>query len=97
VNSWRRFWAWLRPATPPEPDHPGTDDQFRLWRTEAELADARELLASIWLYVDWRYLTRQMTTPQKELWADAVDTSEPDPGPKADRWWTEDRAERGES
>jgi hypothetical protein len=28
MNGLRSFWAWLRPATPPEPDHPGDDDQW---------------------------------------------------------------------
>lgn len=52
----------------------------------------RDLLGSIWLYVDWQYVTRQLTTEQKELWADAVDASgDPDePGPKVDRWWRDD-------
>jgi hypothetical protein len=49
----------------------------------------RELLGSIWLYVDWRYVTKQLTTEQKNLWADAVDTTgDPDfREPKAERWW----------
>jgi hypothetical protein len=49
----------------------------------------RELLWTIWLYVDWRYVTRQLTTEQKELWADAVDQSgDPEEqGQNADRWW----------
>jgi hypothetical protein len=33
------------------------------------------LLASIWRYVDWRYVTRQLTTEQKNRFADAVDAS----------------------
>ena len=32
-----------------------------------------DLLGSIWLYVNWRYVTKQLTTEQKELFADAVD------------------------
>lgn len=43
-------------------------------------------LASLWLYVDWRYCTKQLTTPQKELWADVVDAAGEE-GPVADRWW----------
>jgi hypothetical protein len=55
-------------------------------------APYRELLGAIWLYVDWRYLTKQMTTEQKELWADAVDAfAEPQEG-KAERWWREPAA-----
>lgn len=56
-----------------------------LLRTRHEL----DLLGAIWLYVDWRYVTRQLTTEQKTLWADAVDVfgDEADHGAKADRWW----------
>jgi len=58
----------------------------------------RELLGSIWLYVDWRYVTKQLTTEQKELWADAVDADVMasqaadgyEPAPVADRWWRDD-------
>src|SRR5687768_15324059 len=54
-----------------------------------ERDDFRELLGAIWLYVDWKYVTKQLTTAQKELWADAVDAfGEQQPG-KADRWWRE--------
>ena len=58
------------------------------WR--AEVTAQRELLGVLWLYVDWRYVTRQLTTEQKNLWADAVDAfGDPDDaGPKAERWWT---------
>lgn len=36
--------------------------------TEAELLDAA--MFSVWLHGDWRYLTEQMTTPEKEAaWA----------------------------
>jgi hypothetical protein len=78
---------------------------------ESQLASARrrldaakapaayeDLLASIWLYVNWRYVTKQLTTPQKEMFADAVDASharmnadDPDLGAgPADRWWRDD-------
>ncbi len=60
------------------------------WRENFEAA--QHLLGCIWLYVDWRFLTKQMTTAQKEMWADAVDNfGDPaDRGPKADRWWRDD-------
>lgn len=32
-----------------------------------------DLLGSISLYISWRYVTKQLTTPQKERFADAVD------------------------
>lgn len=60
-------------------------------------APFEDLLASIWLYIDWRYVTRQLTTPQKNLLADAIDASHrrtaAGEGPAyglsalADRWW----------
>jgi hypothetical protein len=64
--------------------------------------DYEDLLGSIWLYIDWRYVTKQLTTRQKELFADAVDRDvmrdvmrdqEEDgdePRPVADRWWRDD-------
>jgi hypothetical protein len=57
-----------------------------------------DLLASIWLYVPWHWVTSQLTTPQKELWADAIDAGHAraaaeDPGLDplpAERWWRDD-------
>lgn len=67
----------------------------------AEVERLRELLDSIWLYVEWRWVTRQLTTDQKNLWADAVDTTSmarqvedgEEPRPVAVRWWHEDFVE----
>lgn len=63
----------------------------RDWAADAEAVARRyqDLLGAIWLYVDWRYVTKQLTTEQKNLWADAVDVfgDEADHGAKADRWW----------
>lgn len=65
-------------------------------REQAEANLATETLGAIWLYVDWRYVTRQLTTEQKELWADAVDAfGDPEHvEPKAERWWRDDFVER---
>jgi hypothetical protein len=59
-----------------------------------ESPDEQKLLASIWLYVDWYYVTRKLTTDQKEAWADAVDNASWIASdcseawePVADRWW----------
>lgn len=57
-----------------------------------------DLLGSIWLYIGWRYVTKQLTTPQKELLADAVDRDVmrsqredgEEPRPVAERWWRDD-------
>ncbi|MGH3587242.1 MAG: hypothetical protein ACRDQ0_13045 [Pseudonocardia sp.] len=57
---------------------------------ERVAAEYQDLLASIWLYVKWRYVTKQLTTEQKELWADAVEASgDPDEPTAVDRWWRE--------
>ena len=60
----------------------------------------QELLASIYLYVNWQYVTRQLTTEQKDLWADAVDanrafwgSSDGEDYGKAPRWWRDDYQE----
>ncbi len=47
----------------------------------------RDLLGALWLYVDWPYVTRQLPTEQKDLFADAVDATSD--GPVADRWWSQ--------
>lgn len=69
-----------------------------LTRACVELArqrdDARDTLATIWLYVSWPYVTRKLTTEQKELWADAVDAFG-EPGPKAVRWWRDGALDDG--
>jgi len=48
----------------------------------------QELLSSIWLYVDWKYVTKQLTTEEKELWANAIDeTQNPEDTIRVHRWW----------
>jgi hypothetical protein len=54
----------------------------------------RDMLGELWLYVDWRYCTKQLTTMQKEIWAAAVEAWSADlnEGSEekplvADRWW----------
>lgn len=64
-------------------------------QSEQQRAELQDLLGSIWLYAEWRWITRQLTTEQKELWADAVDARSAirhiedgeDVHPVADRWW----------
>lgn len=51
--------------------------------------DIRDLAATLWIYSNWRYITRNLTTQQRELWADVIDEwhakqGEPD---KVERWW----------
>jgi hypothetical protein len=64
----------------------------------AEATAERDLLAgalgSLWLYVDWRWLTKQLTTEEKEAWATCVERWSADVNEGstetpvvADRWW----------
>lgn len=56
------------------------------------VADLQDLLASVWLYINWRYVTGQLTTAQKEWFADAIEASRLRDGEhevRADRWWRE--------
>lgn len=59
-----------------------------------------ELLSSIYLYVNWKYVTRQLTTEQKEEWARAIDKThayndamECQPFHPVPRWWRDDYQE----
>jgi hypothetical protein len=62
---------------------------------DATLSAYEDLLASLWLYIPWRFVTSQLTTPQKELFADALDAfharanaEDPDlDAQPVDRWW----------
>lgn len=74
-------------------------------QAEAKLVEMQDLLGSIYLYVKWRWLTKQLTTEQKEMWADAVDAwnerlrqaeGDEDPGLRAERWWRDDFVEGGD-
>lgn len=69
------------------------EDQLKHMRQISKERDELfELLGAIWLYVNWPYATKKLTTRQRNLWADAVDsTGDPDDtSPKADRWWQHD-------
>lgn len=39
------------------------------------IEEYEDLLLTIYLHVNWRSVTRQMTTEEKELFADSVDAS----------------------
>ena len=61
--------------------------QRQVWARSREALE--DLLASIWLYVPWRFITMQLTTAQKDMWADALEMSSARAGERttADRWW----------
>lgn len=50
-----------------------------------ELPLLRDVLASVWLYIDWRHVTQQLTTRQRDAFANVID--EHSGSPSADRWW----------
>jgi len=61
-----------------------------------DLRAHQDILAALWLYVDWRWLTKQLPTEDKERLATAleqrhreVDAEQPEEEPfgPADRWW----------
>ena len=56
---------------------------------ESECAAYVDLLGSLELHIRWRHVTRQLTTEQKRLFADAVDLDSRRGGepPVAERWW----------
>jgi hypothetical protein len=60
----------------------------------SERQQYEDLLGNISLYIPWQWVTRQLTTGQKDLFADAVDAwsarlnpGDPDWVGPADRWW----------
>lgn len=62
---------------------------------EERVSALEDLLASVWLHIDWRAVTRQLTADQRELFASAVEANsarlaEADPSGEphtVDRWW----------
>ena len=83
----------------------------RAKRAESTIEQHEDLLSSICLYIDWRYVTRQLTTEQKELFADALDRDalrvhgpdgeDPDPEMAQPsrwlRWWRPDAVDPSSS
>jgi hypothetical protein len=60
-----------------------------------QAASLDSAMHSVWLHGNWRWLTENMTTPEKEAAADAVDrygaTWPPeDRGFPVERWWRDD-------
>lgn len=60
---------------------------------EERIIDLEDILGEIYFYIHWRYVTKQLTTPQKELFAQSVEHSsvrlDPSiyPSLEVDRWW----------
>jgi len=60
----------------------------------AERDEFEHLLGCLWLYIDWPFVTSQLTTPQKERFADAVDAywsrvnkADGEEHIPVERWW----------
>lgn len=61
----------------------------------ADRQDLEDVLGNIWLYIDWKFITKQLTTAQKERFADAVEAwsarlNEETSSEEASRWWQEE-------
>ena len=63
-------------------------------RLRQQVADRDELLSDIWLYTDWRSVTRRLGSEERELWAAVVEEQsnlahpdEPMSAEGLDRWW----------
>lgn len=56
------------------------------WAREREVSKLEDLIATFWLYTG-RYEETQLTTEQKELFADVVEKRTNDRDFQFDRWW----------
>ena len=58
---------------------------------EGQIAKLEDILGNIWLYVDWRYITKQLTSEQKEMFALSVERWDKRLDPygnlNVNRWW----------
>jgi hypothetical protein len=88
----------------PLPDGPGAEALVAALSEAAKQRYAQQILAddawgSVWLHGKWSWLTKNMTTPEREYAADCVarwnarlaeEDEEPDRGePEGLRWWRE--------
>lgn len=63
-------------------------------RADVDREALENLLASVWLYVPWHYVSSQLAAEQKELWADSIDAAHarmnadsPVEATVVERWW----------
>ena len=59
---------------------------------EDDVTALEDILGDVWLYVNWEYVTKQLTTAQKERWLAAVEAwhnrIDPEPFDAAEwAWW----------
>lgn len=70
----------------------GTEHDVGVRMCESYTArDYEKILGELYLYVNWRYCTKQLTGQQKQAWAHAVEQwserLEPGDPMEVDRWW----------
>lgn len=92
-------WLPIRLATSPKFRDAYIKHQAGVVRQDQSLDFCRrqreayqDLLGCVWLYIKWQYVTKQLTTEQKELFADAVDAwslrlNDGGESTKVERWW----------
>lgn len=75
-------------------DHSPAASQDAPGEASDAVAELEDLLGEVSLYIDWHYVTRQLTTPQKERFADAVQAASARlnagtevPARSPERWW----------
>jgi hypothetical protein len=75
-------------------DLPGPDPETA--QHTAQICAHQDLLAAVWLFIDWRHVTERLTAEERTLFADAVEASsariaqaDPTYGEPVvtDRWW----------
>lgn len=69
--------------------HDDYDNGVVVDRSTETIESYQDLLASIQLYINWKYVTKQLTSKQKELFAKSIEASVKRAGddPFVDRWW----------
>ncbi|WP_431977591.1 hypothetical protein [Micromonospora haikouensis] len=69
------------------------------WKTGPMVHHLDGAAHSVWLHGKWRWLTRKMTTEEREAFADAIERYSaylaPDDPARVDRWWREPEASGG--
>lgn len=68
------------------PYQPGIGWELAINEAIDDICLLEDVLADIWLYVDWRYVTRQMSTENRERWLQAI-ASQSDIDEKDYAWW----------
>ena len=68
------------------PYRPGLGWELTIHEAIDDICLLEDVLADIWLYVDWRYVTKQMSTENRERWLKIV-MERSDLREKSWAWW----------